>query len=133
MIREKIVEPIAIVTVIAVFQAFSFAYLVGKQRVKHGVKAPAITGEAEFERAFRIHQNTVEQMVIFIPALWLFGHYMHALTGAGLGLLFVISRIIYRKSYLNDPTSRTAGFGIGALVMMILMIGGLIGALMSWF
>jgi len=126
------VEPIAVVTVLAVFQVFSFAYLVGKQRAKHGVKAPAITGEAEFERAFRIHQNSVEQMVIFIPAVWLFGYYVHALIGAGLGLVFVISRFIYRKSYLNDPTSRTAGFGIGALTMMILLFGGLIGAILSW-
>lgn len=125
-------EPIAVVTVLAVFQVFSFAFLVGKQRVKHGVKAPAITGDAEFERAFRVHQNTVEQMVIFIPVLWLFGYYVHALIGAGLGLVFVISRIIYRKSYLNDPTSRTAGFGIGALIMMTLALGGLIGAVMSW-
>ena len=125
-------EPVAVVTVLAVFQVFSFAYLVGKQRVKHGVKAPAIAGEPEFERAFRIHQNTVEQMVIFIPSLWLFGYYVNALIGAGLGLVFVISRFIYRKSYLNEPTSRTAGFGIGALMMMTLMIGGLIGAIQSW-
>lgn len=125
-------EPIPVVTALAVFQAFSFAYLVGKQRVKHGVKAPGVTGEAEFERAFRIHQNTVEQMVIFIPALWLFGNYVHALIGAGLGLVFVVSRFMYRKSYLNDPTSRAAGFGIGALVMMVLLIGGLIGAILSW-
>jgi len=131
-IEEKIVEPIAVVTVLAVFQLFSFAFLVGKQRVKHGVKAPAITGEAEFERAFRIHQNTVEQMVIFIPALWLFGYYVHALIGAALGLVFVISRFIYRKSYLSEPTTRATGFGIGALMMMILTIGGLIGAILSW-
>jgi len=126
------VEPIAIITVLAVFQAFSFAYLVGKQRVKHGVKAPATTGEPEFERAFRIHQNTVEQMVVFLPALWLFGYYVHALIGAGLGLVFIAARFIYRGSYLNEPTSRTAGFGIGALTMMILLIGGLIGAVLSW-
>ena len=125
-------EPIAVVTVLAIFQAFSFAYLVGKQRVKHGVKAPAITGEAEFERAFRIHQNTVEQLVIFIPALWLFGYYVNGFIGAGLGLLFVISRFVYRKSYLDEPTSRATGFGIGALIMMVLMIGGLVGAIMSW-
>ncbi len=125
-------EPIAVVTVLAVFQVFSFAFLVGKQRAKHGVNAPAITGDAEFERAFRVHQNTVEQMVIFIPVLWLFGYYVHALIGAGLGLVFVISRFIYRKSYLNDPISRTAGFGIGALIMMTLALGGLIGAVLSW-
>ncbi len=125
-------ELIAVVTALAVFQVFSFAFLVGRQRAKHGVDAPAITGEAEFERAFRIHQNTVEQMVIFLPALWIFGYYVDAQIGAGLGLLFVVSRLIYRRSYLSDPTSRTAGFGIGALTMMILLFGGLIGAVQSW-
>ncbi len=125
-------EPIAIVAVLALFQAFAFSFLVGKQRAKHGIKAPAITGEAEFERAFRVHQNTVEQLVIFIPALWLFGHYVHALIGAGLGLVFVIARVIYYNSYMNDPSSRGRGFGPGALVMVILMLGGLIGAILSW-
>lgn len=125
-------EPIAIVTVLALLQVFAFAFLVGKQRVKHGVKAPTILGDAEFERAFRVHQNTVEQLVIFIPALWLFGYYVHALIGAALGLVFIIARLIYRGSYLNDPTSRGTGFGIGALAMMILLIGGLIGAILSW-
>ncbi len=125
-------ELIAVVMALAVFQVFSFAFLVGRQRAKHGVDAPAITGEAEFERAFRIHQNTVEQMVIFLPALWIFGYYVDAQIGAGLGLLFVVSRLIYRRSYLSDPTSRTAGFGIGALTMMILLFGGLIGAILSW-
>lgn len=125
-------EPIAVVTVLAVFQAFAFAFLVGKQRAKHAVSAPAITGAPEFERAFRIHQNTVEQLVIFLPALWLFGTYVHSLIGAGLGLLFVISRFIYRNSYMNEPTSRSTGFGIGALTMMILLFGGLIGAILSW-
>ncbi len=125
-------EAIAVVTVLAVFQVFSFAFLVGKQRAKHGVRAPGITGEAEFERAFRIHQNTVEQLVVFLPSLWLFGYYVHALIGAGLGLLFVISRLIYRKSYLDEPISRATGFGIGAMVMMVLMIGGLVGAILAW-
>lgn len=125
-------EPIAIVTVLALLQTFVFAYLVGKQRVKHSIKAPAISGDAEFDRAFRIHQNTVEQLVIFVPALWLFGYYVHAMSGAGIGLVFIISRFVYRNSYLNDPVTRAAGFGIGALAMMILLIGGLIGAVLSW-
>jgi len=125
-------EPIAVVTVLALLQVFSFAFLVGKQRVKHGVKAPAISGEAEFERAFRVHQNSVEQLVIFIPALWLFGYYVHSLIGAGIGLIFIVARFVYRGSYLNNPESRTAGFGIGALSMMVLLLGGLVGAVVSW-
>lgn len=125
-------EPIAIVTVLALLQAFAFSFLVGKQRVKHGVKAPAITGEAEFERAFRVHQNTVEQLIIFIPALWLFGTYVHQLIGAGLGVVFIVARFIYRNGYINEPRSRGKGFGLGALAMMTLLIGGLIGAVLSW-
>ena len=125
-------EPIAVVTVLALLQVFSFAFLVGKQRVKHGVKAPDISGEAEFERAFRVHQNSVEQLVIFIPALWLFGYYVHSLIGAGIGLIFIVARFVYRGSYLNNPESRTAGFGIGALSMMVLLLGGLVGAVVSW-
>ena len=125
-------EPVAIVTALALLQLFGFSFMVGKQRAKHGVKAPAITGEPEFERAFRIHQNTIEQLVIFIPALWLFGHYVHELIGAGLGLVFIVARFIYRGSYMNDPTSRGKGFGLGALAMLILLVGGLIGAIMSW-
>jgi glutathione S-transferase len=125
-------EPIAIVTVLALIQVNSFAFLVGKQRAKHGVKAPSISGDPEFERTFRIHQNTVEQLIVFIPALWLFGYYVHTLIGAGLGLVFIIARFIYRGAYLNDPSNRSAGFGIGMLATAILLVGGLVGAIQSW-
>jgi len=128
----ELMEPIAIVTVLALLQLFIFAFQVGKQRAKHGIKAPAISGDAEFERMFRVHQNTLEQLVVFIPALWLFGYYVHALIGAGIGLVFIIARFVYRGSYLTDPSTRTAGFGIGALAMMVLLLGGLIGAVVSW-
>ncbi len=128
----ELMEPIAIVTVLTLLQLFIFAFQVGKQRAKHGIKAPAISGDAEFERMFRVHQNTLEQLVVFIPALWLFGYYVHALIGAGIGLVFIIARFVYRGSYLTDPSTRTAGFGIGALAMMVLLLGGLIGAVVSW-
>ncbi len=128
----ELMEPIAIVTVLALLQLFIFAFQVGKQRAKHGIKAPAISGDAEFERMFRVHQNTLEQLVVFIPALWLFGYFVHALIGAGIGLVFIIARFVYRGSYLTDPSTRTAGFGIGALAMMVLLLGGLIGAVVSW-
>ncbi len=124
--------PVAIVTVLALLQLFVFAFQVGKQRAKHEIKAPAISGEVEFERTFRVHQNTLEQLVIFVPALWLFGYYVHSLIGAGIGLVFIIARFVYRGSYLSDPSTRSTGFGIGALAMMVLLLGGLIGAVLSW-
>jgi glutathione S-transferase len=82
----------------------------------------------EFDRAVRVHANTVEQLVIFLPGLWMFGYYVHELTGAIVGMLFIIGRFIYRNAYLNEPTRRAAGFGIGALSMGVLVLGGMIGA-----
>ena len=121
-------EAIAIVTVLIALQAFWFAFQVGQARVKTGTAAPSCSGPPEFERAYRVHENTVEQIVLVIPALWIFGYYVHDLIGAGLGVVFIIGRFVYRASYLRDPASRSAGFGIGALAFAVLAIGGLIGA-----
>jgi len=127
------VEYVAIVTTLALLQVFVFAFQVGTQRVRHGVKAPATTGPAEFERAFRVHQNTVEQLIIFLPSLWIFATYWRADIAAGLGVVFIVGRQVYRAAYLKDPAGRSAGFGIGATAMMILLIGGLVGAVMNVF
>ena len=124
-------ELIAIVTALALLQTFVFAFQVGQARVKHSVDAPATSGDDEFDRVFRIHQNTIEQMIIFVPSLWMFGYYVDAKIGAGVGLVFVIARLVYRSAYRGNPKSRGTGFSIGALSMMILLVGGLIGAVMS--
>ena len=124
-------ELIAIVTVLALIQFFLFSYLVGVQRGKHGVKAPAMSGHPEFERALRIQQNTMEQLIVFIPSLWMFANYVRPDIAAGLGLIFVIGRQIYRAAYIADPSKRTLGFATGALSMLILLLGGIGGAVMS--
>lgn len=124
-------EAVAIVTALAALQVFWFAYLVGVERTKHSIPPPAMTGHPDFERMFRIHQNTVEQLVIFLPGLWLFGWYVHPLIGAGIGLVFIAGRFIYRASYMKDPASRLPGFGISALATVSLVLGGLVGAVID--
>jgi len=121
-------ELIAIVTGLAVLQCFFFAFQVGQARQKHGIDAPAISGNADFDRVIRVHANTIEQLVVFLPGLWMFGYYVNAQVGAGIGVLFIIGRFVYRSAYLGDPKNRTAGFGIGALTMVVLVVGGMIGA-----
>jgi len=124
-------EYVAIVTVLALLQLFVFAIQVGQQRIKHGVRAPAISGAPEFDRAFRVHQNSMEQLVIFVPALWIFASYWRADVAAGIGLVFLIGRQVYRNAYIADPAGRSAGFGIGAAAMTVLMLGALVGAVMN--
>lgn len=125
-------EALAIVTALSGLQAFFFAFQVGRQRVAHGVPAPAMSGHDDFMKAYRAHQNTVEQLVIFLPGLWLFGYYVSPMIGAGLGLVFVIGRFVYWNGYMKSPKNRGPGFLISAGAMIALVLGGLIGAVVRW-
>jgi glutathione S-transferase len=125
------VEWVAIVTSLALIQVFVFAILVGKARVDYGIDAPTTTGSPEFERAFRVHQNTIEQLIIFIPSLWMFAYFVRPDIAAGIGVVYLIGRQIYRGSYIGDPAKRSAGFGMTALSSIVLLLGGLIGAVLN--
>ncbi len=125
-------EPIAVVTVLALIEYFVFGLLVARARARTGIKAPSITGNPEFERHFRVQQNTLEQLMIFLPALWLFGYYVNALAGSALGLLFIVGRYDYYRGYVADAVKRGRGFSIGAFSTAILLVGALIGAIVSW-
>jgi glutathione S-transferase len=127
------VESVAIVTILALGQFILFSIQVGSMRGKHGVKAPAITGHPEFERMFRIQQNTMEQLVAFIPALWIFGHFVHPLWAAGMGLVFIAGRFIYRSSYLKDPANRGVGFTMTFLPTAVMLLWSLIAVLRVYF
>ena len=124
-------ELVALVTGLAVLQTFYFAFMVGKARMTAKIDAPAMIGDEGLERAVRVHANTVEQLVIFLPGLWMFGYYVDPRYAAGIGMLFVIGRFIYRSAYVGDPKKRSAGFAIGALAKLVLVVGGMIGAAMN--
>lgn len=121
-------EFVAIVTGLVLLQVFWFSLQVGKARGVHDCPAPAMTGPPEFERAYRVHMNTTEQLVILIPSMWMFAHFVRADVAAGLGIVFFIGRLLYRSAYLADPSSRTVGFSVGFLAMMIMLVGSIIGA-----
>ena len=125
-------EPVAIVTVLLLVQFFVFAILVGKARVQRKVMAPAVTGDEIFERYFRVHQNTLEQLIVVLPVMWLFGWYVQPLVAAGLGIVFLIGRWMYCVDYVRDPAKRGRGFAVGNLAQTVLMLGALIGAVLVW-
>jgi glutathione S-transferase len=121
----------AIVTIIMLVQFMYFSIEVGKMRQKHGAKAPVMSGHEEYERSNRIHQNTMEQLVVIIPAMWIFGQFFNPLYAAGLGAVYVVARFVYRAAYMKDPSGRTIGFTTGFLAMAALVLGGLVGAVMK--
>ncbi len=121
-------ELVALVTGLAVLQFFVFGLLVGRARGQYKVPAPATTGHPTFERFFRVQQNTLEQLAIFIPGIWLFGTYVSAEIAAGLGVVFLIGRFLYLRGYVADPAKRGTGFLVGMAAQLVLLLGGLIGA-----
>jgi glutathione S-transferase len=120
-----------IVTVLALLQFIFFGMQVGRARGKYGVHAPACTGNEIFERHFRVQQNTLEQLVVFLPGLYLFARYLSPLWAAGLGVIYLIGRQVYSTTYIKDPKTRSAGFGLTFLPILALLAGGLIGAAIS--
>lgn len=119
-------EATIIVTILALMQFTLFGLQVGSMRAKHGVKAPATTGHDDFERMNRVHLNTLEQLVVFLPALWMHAQVANPLWGALIGLVFIAGRFIYRAEYMKDPSSRSPGFSISFIPSAVLLIWTLV-------
>jgi uncharacterized membrane protein YecN with MAPEG domain len=117
-----------IVLVLALVQFLFFSFAVGKARGTYKVAAPATTGNEIFERYFRVQMNTLELLVIMIPSLLLSAQYFGAYIAAALGVIYLIGRMIYFTSYVKDPKSRSMGYGLSALPVLVLLAGALIGA-----
>jgi glutathione S-transferase len=118
-----------IVAALAVLQFLLFGILVGRARAKHGIKAPATSGNEEFERAFRVQMNTLEQLVAFLPVLLLASVYWSNAIVASIGAVYIVGRFLYRKQYLNNPASRTIGFLLTVLPTTTL-VATFVGALL---
>jgi glutathione S-transferase len=125
-------ELVTIVTALALIEYFAFAALVGQARGKYGVAAPAVSGDPIFERYYRVQQNTLEVLVLFIPGMWMFAHYVSADVAAGLGVVFIVGRFLYFRGYVADPKSRSLGFALSIIPALILILGGLVGAAMTF-
>ena len=117
-----------IVICLALVEFLYFGFAVGKARTRYNVPAPAVTGNEIFERYFRVQMNTLEQLVVFIPSIWLFGQYLSPYVAAGLGVVFLIGRLIYLSAYVKDPKKRELGFVLSFFPSVILLVGAIYGA-----
>lgn len=104
---------------------------VGRARTKYKVTPPQMIGDANFERVLRVQQNTLEQVVLFLPGLWLFSFYVNSLWGAIIGAIWLIGRILYAWGYYQAAEKRMIGFGISGISGMVLLLGSLIGIILT--
>src|ERR1700724_1412942 len=115
----------ALVTCLAIAFYFFTAVQVTRARGAFGIKAPAITGNPDFERVFRVQMNTLEWMPIFLPSLWLFAIYISDPVAAAIGVVWIAGRILYLTGYSQAAEKRGRGFGIQALAAGVLWLGAL--------
>ncbi len=115
----------ALVTLLSLLFYFYTTTRVSKARAEFGVKVPAISGNPDFERVFRVQMNTLEWLPIFLPSLWLFAIYISDWIAAAIGLVWIAGRIAYLIGYSQAAAKRGPGFGIQALAATALAVGAL--------
>jgi glutathione S-transferase len=121
----------ALITLLTLVLLAGCAYSVSMARRKHKVRAPATTGPEEFERAFRVQMNTVENTVLFLPALWIAALYFSPRFAAVIGAVWLVGRVWYALAYARDPRSRGAGFMIAGVASGVLIVVAFWGLLTS--
>ncbi|HEX7964936.1 MAG TPA: MAPEG family protein [Gammaproteobacteria bacterium] len=104
-----------------------FAGFVALARVRYKVPAPAIAGHPDFERRFRVQQNTLEQLIVTIPSLWIFAVTLSPLWAALFGLVFILGRAWYAWGYYRSAPGRHWGFTAGAWGTGLLAAGAFLG------
>ena len=115
----------ALVTMLAVAFYFFTSTQVARARYKYGVKLPAISGNPDFERVFRVQMNTLEWLPIFLPSLWLFAIYIGDAVAAAIGAVWIIGRIVYMIGYRRSVPGRGPGFAIQSTAVIVLWLGAI--------
>jgi glutathione S-transferase len=118
---------IALIVLLSLLEFLVFGFLVGGARARYKISAPATVGHPVFERTFRVHYNTLEMLVVFVPSIWLFGMYLNPRWGAIIGALFLIGRAIYAVGYIRAPEKREVGALLSFGSVAVLLGGALFG------
>ena len=120
----------AIVTCLSLLVVIWMMMRVGGARGRTGIDAPAMTGHPDLERHVRVHLNTLESLPIYLTSLWLFTLVyptlpFNDLLAAGLGLVWIVGRLMYAMGYVKDPGARSMGFLVQGLAIVVLLLGAL--------
>jgi hypothetical protein len=119
------------VAMLAVLQYLFFAGLVGRARTTYGVRAPAVSGNEHFERAYRVQMNTLELLVALLPAMYVAARYWPPMAVAGAGGVYLVGRLIYWRAYLAAPQRRALGFVLSILPVFTLVLAALVAAVVG--
>ena len=114
------------ILILALLEYTILGIRVGRARHRYGIEAPATTGNPDFERYFRVHENTLDGLIVFTDAVWTFALEVNYHFAVALGALFLIARIIYASGYLSAANKRAPGALATAAVNGVLVLGSVI-------
>ncbi|MEO8998059.1 MAG: MAPEG family protein [Rhodanobacter sp.] len=117
----------ALATLLTVLLLFGTMWAVGRARSKYGIKAPSVSGDPAFERAYRVQMNTLESTVMFLPTLWLAANYGFSGWAGVAGLIWLVGRVWYALAYLKEAGSRGPGFAVGMIGWVAVLVMACIG------
>ncbi|MBX3508796.1 MAG: MAPEG family protein [Parvibaculum sp.] len=120
-----------LVTIITLIVYFWMAFKVGKARAAFGIPAPRMDGPDDFLRVLRVQGNTAENLLLFLPAIWLFALTVGDIWAAGIGIFYPVGRVLYARGYYAEALKRSTGFTVGLAATMILLLGALIALAME--
>lgn len=108
---------------------FWFAFLVGRERTRSKIKAPGMSGDPKLECALRVQANTIEQFVMFLPALLIAMPLLGDIYAALVALLWIVGRVLFAQGYMRDPSARGTGFIITIVALAIALVCGIVAAI----
>jgi glutathione S-transferase len=124
-------QHVELVAILAVIQYLFFGERTGRARRLSGLKAPAVTGHEGFERMYRVQMNTLELLIAFLPALFLAAKYWPSNWVAGLGVIYLVGRMLYWRVYISHPAKRGLGFMMSMFPTLFLAALALVGIVLS--
>tara|TARA_B100001057_G_scaffold244831_1_gene245082 strand:- start:699 stop:1082 length:384 start_codon:yes stop_codon:yes gene_type:complete len=126
-------EPLVVVLMLILLQTLYFGIEVGRARQRLRIEAPAVSGNDEFDRYFRAHQNSLEQLIVFLPAVLVAAYLGYSITCVVCGVFYLVGRAIYFRSYVKDPKKRTLGFVLSFFSTVILIMTSLVSSILIFF
>lgn len=122
---DHTVLTLLLITLLSLLECFAFSIYTGIARRKYHVAPPAMSGHLAVESAIRIHYNTLEQLILFLPTLWIFAFLVSMNWANILGGIWIIGRLLYAIGYAMAPLKRYPGFALTILPLMIMMGGSI--------
>jgi glutathione S-transferase len=115
----------ALATIIAIIVYFSQSIFVAVGRSKYGVPVPKTMGHNDdFDRVWRVHYNTLEQMPIFLPLLWIFALVSSPVIAGWLGIGWSVGRVGYMFGYYKSAKGRSNPIAyLSSAATLILLVG----------